>query len=240
NVASTLDGRNVYLSRKALGEELARLETVPIDEDTVVVPVPDTSKAAADAMAYALKIPCVEGLIRNRYSGRTFIEGARSRVQKANAKYTPLREVLEGKRVLLVEDSIVRGTTLKALVDRVRQLGKPREVHVRVACPPIISPCFYGIDMSTIGELFAPPYVRDGRLTEAAEAQMAGVFGADSLRYLPVESVSRAIGLPAESLCQACITGEYPTLCGRRLAEHARRHFESGAEGRCYEIVGRD
>ena len=76
---STLDGRSVYLTRKALGEELARLETVPIDEDTVIVPVPDTSKAAADAMAYALKVPCVEGLIRNRYSGRTFIEGGRDR-----------------------------------------------------------------------------------------------------------------------------------------------------------------
>ena len=93
---------------QALGEELARLETVPIDEDTVVVPVPDTSKAAADAMAYALKVPCVEGLIRNRYSGRTFIEGSANRRRKAETKYTPLREVLEGKRVLLVEDSIVR------------------------------------------------------------------------------------------------------------------------------------
>ena len=108
NVASTLDERSVYLARKALGEELARLETVPIDEDTVVVPVPDTSKAAADAMAYALKVPCVEGLIRNRYSGRTFIEGSGNRRRKAETKYTPLREVLEGKRVLLVEDSIVR------------------------------------------------------------------------------------------------------------------------------------
>ncbi len=239
NVASTLDGRNVYLARKALGEELARLETVPIDEHSVVVPVPDTSKAAADAMAYALKIPSVEGLIRNRYSGRTFIEGARSRTQKANTKYTPLREVLEGKRVFLVEDSIVRGTTLRALLERVRQLGRPREIHVRVACPPIISPCFYGIDMSTLGELFAPPFLQDGRLTPEAEAKMADVFGADSLRYLPVESVARAIGLPAESLCRACITGEYPTLCGRRLAEQAREHFESGREGRCYEIVGR-
>ena len=116
NVASTLDGRSVYLARKALGEELARLETVPIDDNTVVVPVPDTSKAAADAMAYALKIPCVEGLIRNRYSGRTFIEGGGNRRRKAETKYTPLREVLEGKRVLLVEDSIVRATTLQVLV----------------------------------------------------------------------------------------------------------------------------
>ena len=239
NVASTLDGRNVYLSRKALGEELARLETVPIDENTVVVPVPDTSKAAADALAYALKIPCVEGLIRNRYAGRTFIEGARNRAHKVNTKFTPLREVLEGKRVLMVEDSIVRGTTLKALVDRVRHLGQPSEIHVRVACPPIISPCFYGIDMSTIGELFAPAFLEEGRLTTEAEMRMAEAFGADSLRYLPVASVSKAIGLPADTLCQACITGEYPTLCGRRLAESAREHYESGAEGRCYEIVGR-
>ena len=168
NVASTLDGRSVYLARKALGEELARLETVPIDDDTVVVPVPDTSKAAADAMAYALKVPCVEGLIRNRYSGRTFIEGGGDRKRKAETKYTPLREVLEGKRVLLVEDSIVRATTLHVLLQRMRQLGQPREIHVRVACPPIISPCFYGIDMSTIGELFAPKFLA-GRADDARD-----------------------------------------------------------------------
>ena len=92
-------------------------------------------------------------MIRNRYSGRTFIEGSANRRRKAETKYTPLREVLEGKRVLLVEDSIVRGTTLHALLSRIRQYGLPREVHVRVACPPIISPCFYGIDMSTVSEL---------------------------------------------------------------------------------------
>ena len=111
NVASTLDGRSVYLSRTALGEELARLEMksgrVPLDEDTIVVPVPDTSKAAADAMAHKLGIPSREGLIRNRYSGRTFIEGGSGRRKKAETKYTPLREVLEGKRIFLVEDSIV-------------------------------------------------------------------------------------------------------------------------------------
>ena len=162
-MASTLDGRSVYLARKALGEELARLETVPIDEDTVVVPVPDTSKAAADAMAYQLKVPCVEGLIRNRYSGRTFIEGSGDRKAKAETKYTPLREVLEGKRVLLVEDSIVRSTTMKVLLERIRRLGQPKEIHVRVACPPIVSPCFYGIDMSTFSELFAPQFLQGRR-----------------------------------------------------------------------------
>ena len=120
NVASTMDERSVYLTRKNLGEELARLETVPIDADTIVVPVPDTSKAAADAMAYKLRVPSLEGLIRNRYTGRTFIEGTDSRRQKAETKYTPLREVLVGKRVLLVEDSIVRSTTMKVLINRIR------------------------------------------------------------------------------------------------------------------------
>src|SRR5690606_15693595 len=107
NVASNMDGRSVYIARKTLGEELARLEDISIDADTVVVPVPDTSKCAADAMAFQLNVPSVEGLIRNRYTGRTFIEGGAGRKDKAAAKYTPLREVLEGKRVLLVEDSIV-------------------------------------------------------------------------------------------------------------------------------------
>ena len=156
NVASTLDDRSVYLARKSLGEELARLETVPIDDDTIVVPVPDTSKAAADAMAYQLGVPSVEGLIRNRYAGRTFIEGGAGREAKAEAKYTPLREVLEGKRVLLVEDSIVRSTTMRVLLRRIRELGRAKEIHVRVACPPIIAPCFYGIDMSTDSRAVRP------------------------------------------------------------------------------------
>ncbi|MHC4405196.1 MAG: amidophosphoribosyltransferase, partial [Planctomycetota bacterium] len=235
NVASTMDGRSVYMARKALGEELARQETVPLDEDTIVVPVPDTSKAAADSMAYKLKVPCLEGLIRNRYSGRTFIEGSHSRKQRAGAKYTPLREVLEGKRVLLVEDSIVRATTLRVLVQRIRKLGAPREIHVRVACPPIIAPCFYGIDMSTIRELFAPKYLQGGRLVPESEARMAEHFGADSLRYLPVESIARAIGLDADQLCQACITGKYPTPCGQELYQIAVDRDRTDVEGRTYE-----
>jgi amidophosphoribosyltransferase len=238
NVASTLDGRSVYLSRKALGEELARLETVPIDKHTVVVPVPDTSKAAADAMAYKLQIPCVEGLIRNRYSGRTFIEGRTDRKRKAETKYTPLREVLEGKRVLLVEDSIVRSTTMKVLLERMRRLGQPREIHVRVACPPIISPCFYGIDMSTVGELFAPRFLQGGPLSAEIEAQMAEHLGADSLRYLPVESIARAIGFHADELCRACITGNYPTPCGQKLARLAMENFRKQIAGRTYDVVG--
>ena len=235
NVASVIDGRSVYLARKNLGAELARQERelgdVTIDEDTVVVPVPDTSKAAADSMAYSLKIPSVEGLIRNRYSGRTFIENGWYRSKKAETKYTPLRDVLEGKKVFLVEDSIVRSTTMRVLLQRIRELGHAREIHVRVACPPIVAPCFYGVDMSTYTELFIPQYmkgmpIKEWDVTREIEDRMAADLGADSLRYLPVDSVSRAIGLPPEHLCQACITGEYPTLWGKKLSQEAFKDYQ--------------
>jgi amidophosphoribosyltransferase len=229
NVASSMDGRSVYLARKTLGEELARLETIPIDEDTIVVPVPDTSKCAADAMAYRLGVPSAEGLIRNRYTGRTFIEGNDSRVSKAAAKYTPLREVLEGKRVILVEDSIVRSTTMRVLISRMRKVGKAKEIHVRVACPPITSPCFYGIDMSTISELFAPRFMREDKPAEEIYSEMARELGADSLRYLPIESIARAVDRPAEELCRACITGRYPTPHGQQLYQIALANAQAGA-----------
>jgi amidophosphoribosyltransferase len=219
NVASTLDDRSVYLSRSELGKELARLETIPLDPDTIVVPVPDTAKAAADAMAFALKIPSVEGLMRNRYVGRTFIEGTADRAAKARLKYTPLPEVLKGKRVLLVEDSIVRSTTMRALVHEIRDRGGAREIHLRVACPPIIAPCYYGIDMSSRDELFATRFadLPDGGVSPEAQQEMARELGADSLRYLPVEAIARSVTLSPERLCRACITGHYPTDTGDQL-----------------------
>ena len=241
NVASTLDERSVYLSRKALGEELARLEladnSVPLDENTLVVPVPDTSKAAADAMAYHLNLPSVEGLIRNRYVGRTFIEGSTGRKQKAEAKYTPLPEVLRGKRVFLVEDSIVRSTTMRVLLERIRKLGGASEIHVRVACPPILAPCFYGIDMSRITELFAPRFLKDTSLNAESQAKMAQSLGADSLRYLPIDSVARAIGLQSNQLCQACITGNYPTPGGQHLYQIAVANSQSDNQSRTYDTA---
>jgi amidophosphoribosyltransferase len=242
NVASTLDDRSVYLSRTELGEELARLERldgrVTIDEDTIVVPVPDTSKAAADAMAHRLGIPSREGLIRNRYSGRTFIEGGSNRRKKAETKYTPLREVMNGKRVFLVEDSIVRSTTMRVLLNRIRTLGGAKEIHVRVACPPIVAPCFYGIDMSTVDELFAPRMMKGRPLNDEVQAEMAAALGADSLRYLPVESIARSIHKRPDELCQACITGKYPTECGQRLYQIALENVgkEATANGRTYEV----
>lgn len=226
NVASTLDEKSVYMVRTALGEALAKIEqeeaSVPIDDDTIVVPVPDTSKAAADSMAFHLGVPVREGLIRNRYSGRTFIEGPNGRVNAVRRKYTPLRQVLEGKRVFLVEDSIVRSTTLRVLLKRIRDVGGAKEIHVRVACPPIVAPCFYGIDMSTIDELFAPKFLPEGKyLNVEGQAAMAADLTADSLRYLPVTAIAEAIGKHAGQLCQACISGEYPTATGQRLYQLA-------------------
>jgi len=239
NVASTLDDRSVYQTRCSLGEELAHIERergeIVLDDDTIVVPVPDTSKAAADAMAFELGIPSREGLIRNRYSGRTFIEGAGGRVRKVQAKYTPLREVLEGKRVILVEDSIVRSTTMRVLIDRIRDAGGASEIHVRVACPPIIAPCFYGIDMSTVDELFAPAFLKGRELNDQVQKEMAEELGADSLRYLPVTSVARATSFDSDQLCQACITGEYPTPHGQQLYQIALSKSGKGDVSRTYE-----
>jgi amidophosphoribosyltransferase len=239
NVASTLDGRSVYLTRAALGQELARqereLNRVPLDRDTIVVPVPDTGKAAADAMAFALGIPSVEGLIRNRYIGRTFIEG-QNRAERVQLKYTPLREVLAGKRVLLIEDTIVRSTTMKTLLSDLRERGGAREIHVRVACPPIVAPCFYGIDMSTMRELFAPRFMHGPQITEAEQDAMAEALGADSLFYLPVEAVARCIGLGENKLCRGCITGEYPTATGERLYQISLRTRHASSNGRTYEL----
>ncbi len=220
NAGSTFDDAGVYLSRKRLGEELAKRESLKIDEDVIVVPVPDTAKAAADSMAFQLKVPSLEGLIRNRYIGRTFIEG-NNRADKVRMKYTPLPEVMEGKRILLVDDSIVRATTLKELLALLKDRGRAKEIHVRIACPPIISPCFYGIDMSTVGELFAPGFMAGNVITPEEEQAMADAIGATSLRYLPVEALANCVGLPGESLCQACVNTIYPTPAGERMYQLA-------------------
>ncbi len=240
NVASTLDDCSVYLTRASLGRELAKHEPVPRGEDLIVVPVPDTAKAAADAMAFELGVPSVEGLMRNRYVGRTFIEGTADRDAKVRAKYTPLPEVMSGKRVLLVEDSIVRSTTMRALVREIVQRGGAREVHLRVACPPIIAPCYYGIDMSTRDELIAPKFadLPGGLLSEEAQQRLGQELGATSLRYLPVEAIARALKLSEDRLCLACVTGHYPTPTGQRLYEidGQPRGIDCGTNrGRAYE-----
>ena len=237
NVASQIDGASVYHSRARAGQRLAAVEDQAMDGDCIVVPVPDTAKAAADAFAFDIGVPCMEGIIRNRYVGRTFIQPNALRGNSASSKYTSLPSVLQGKRVFLVEDSIVRSTTLKTLAGQVRSSGAA-EVHVRVACPPIIAPCFYGIDMSTLDELFAPSFIKGryrGRLTKAALAAMARALGVDSLRYLEVDDLPQAIDCDSESLCLGCVSGRYPTAWGDKLMRRARRNKRQGIKGRTYE-----
>jgi len=238
NVSSVLDGKSVYITRTNLGKELAKLETETMTSDHIVVPVPDTAKAAGDAYAYELGIPSMEGLIRNRFVGRTFIEGSK-REDKVGNKYTVIKEILKGKKVLLVDDSIVRGTTSKQIVKFLKEIGGAEEVHVRVTCPPIKAPCFYGIDMSTIGELLLPHYERPidpEKISEKTCAKIAKDMGADSLIYQTIPGLIKSIGLPKNDLCLACLTGKYPTPCGRTTYCKALKDFKSGKKGkRSYE-----
>ena len=238
NVGSTIAETSVYVARARAGRRLAKIETEKPDGSCIVVPVPDTAKAAGDAFAYELGMPSVEGLIRNRYMGRTFIEPNSTRGRRAKAKYTPLPAVLAGKRVFLVEDSIVRSTTLATLAKQIRERGRAAEIHVRVACPPIVAPCFYGIDMSTLGELFAPKFVPrgyGGAPSRAMTARMAKTLGIDSLRYLPVCELAAICGIDGRRLCTACVTGKYPTKSGNALLRLARRNLRQGRAGRTYE-----
>ena len=238
NVASEIDGTSVYLARAKSGELLANMEDQQLDDSCVVVPVPDTAKAAADAYAYKLHIPCVEGLIRNRYIGRTFIQPSYARKRSARGKYTPLTSVLKNKRVFLVEDSIVRSTTLKSLASRLREEGQAREIHVRVACPPIVAPCFYGIDMSTLGELFAPRFLNRryaGKPSKLVQDKMAKELGIDTLKYLNVSDLSQCLSIPGEDLCTGCVMGKYPTPWGEKLMQMARKCFSAPRKGRTYE-----
>ena len=156
NVASTLDDRSVYLSRSALGKDWPGSKTSHSTAIPSLSPCLIPRRPPPTPWPSPFGVPSVEGLMRNRYVGRTFIEGTADRAAKAKLKYTPLPEVLSGKRVLLVEDSIVRSTTMRALVHEIRDRGGAREIHLRVACPPIIAPCFYGIDMSRKPS-FSPP-----------------------------------------------------------------------------------
>jgi len=238
NVASSIDGSSVYLTRARSGQRLAAMEDQKTDESCIVVSVPDTAKAAADAYAFRLGIPSVEGLIRNRYIARTFIQPAGIRGRSARGKYSPLPAVLGGKRVFLVEDSIVRSTTLRELVSRIRTEGKAKEIHVRVACPPIVAPCFYGIDMSTLGELFAPRYIKgryDGVPSAPVLAKMARALKVDSLRYLTVGDLAGCLQMKEDGLCTGCVTGKYPSKWGNLLMRRAKRHLAAGRKGRTYE-----
>lgn len=236
NVASEIDDLSVYQSRARAGKRLAEFEDQPVDKNCIVVPVPDTAKAAA-AFAYHIGVPCMEGVIRNRYVGRTFIQPRVMRGKNAKSKYTSLPSVLGGKRIFLVEDSVVRSLTLQTLAHQLREIGGVAEVHVRVACPPIVAPCFYGIDMSTLDELFAPTYFSaryTGTPTPQTLQKMARTLKIDSLRYLPVPELAPSIGCENDTLCKGCVTSKYPTIWGNKLIRLARKNVKEGTTGRTY------
>jgi amidophosphoribosyltransferase len=195
---SRLEGRVVQQARGRMGEILWR--EAPVDADLVIT-VPDSGNPAAGGFARASGIPQDDGLIKNRYVARTFIQpGQELRKRGLRMKFNPLPEIVAGKRVVVVDDSIVRGNTTRQIVAMLKDAGA-KEVHLRISAPPIRHPCHYGIDMSTREEMIA-----HGRSVE----EIAAELGANSLAYLSMEGVYEAIGVPAESHCDACFTGNYP------------------------------
>ncbi|MEZ0239339.1 MAG: amidophosphoribosyltransferase [Chloroflexota bacterium] len=195
---SYMEGRNLYEVRRRMGMELAREHAAEAD---LVMPVPDTGAPAAAGYAEASGIPYREGLVRNRYTGRTFIQPSQTlRHRGVTLKLNPLREVVRGKRLTVVDDSIVRGTTTQQIVALLRKAGAA-EVHVRISAPPIYHPCFYGIDTQIATELIAA--------TSSVE-EIRSFIGADSLGYLSIQGVLAALDLPYDRFCFACFDGRYP------------------------------
>jgi len=207
---SIIEGQQVYDVRMRLGENLADTFDCKVD---VIIPVPDTARPAAEGASRAIGVPTAEGLIKNRYIYRTFIMPEQiSRETAMKAKLNPLKSVIKDKRIMLIDDSIVRGTTLRGIVNMIRRAGA-REVHVGVTCPPIISPCFYGIDIATHRELIAA--------TNSVE-EIRKLLGSDSLYYQTPDGLVDAIGIGRKNLCLACITGKYPTPKAQELATSMR------------------
>jgi amidophosphoribosyltransferase len=217
---SVINGRLLYPARQAMGAGLAEEHAVDAD---LVMGVPDSATAAGIGYAQKSGIPLAEGLIKNRYVGRTFIEpDQRIRDLGVKLKFNPLPQMLDGKRVVVVDDSIVRGTTTPQVVKLLRRAGA-REVHMRICAPPLRYPCFFGVDMATRWELIAAqksiPEVRD-------------FIGADSLGYLSIDGLIKAVALPKDIFCLACFTGDYPIPVQLEMAKLALETTPPGHHGR--------
>ena len=211
---SNIFGRNVYPLRKSMGKELFREAPVKAD---YVIPVPDSGVPAALGFAQASGIPFEYGLIRNHYIGRTFIEPKQSiRDFGVKIKLNPNSDLLNGKSIVVVDDSIVRGTTSRKLVKMLRQAGA-REVHMRISAPPITAPCFYGVDTPEKEHLIA---------ARSTVEQIAEYLQVDSLAYLSLEGLYRAVGSSPGKLCDACFTGKYPIGVGERSEYRQTELFE--------------
>lgn len=207
-------GQNVHVVRKKLGEALANEQSAKAD---IVIPIPDSGNSAALGYAKGSGIPFEMGITRNHYIGRTFIQPSEFiRDFGVKIKLNPIRKILEGKKVVLVDDSIVRGTTSRSRIRTIREAGAT-EVHMRVSCPPHRYPCVYGIDFPSQGELIAANY---------SVPEIASFLRADSLGYLSVEGMLESTGIAKEKLCRACFTGEYPVAfeeSGKYVTEKRRK-----------------
>ena len=195
---SRMEGVVLQQARGRMGEILWR--EAPVEAD-LVISVPDSGTPAAAGFARASGLPRDDGLIKNRYVARTFIQpGQELRKHGLRLKFNPLPEIVAGQRLVVVDDSIVRGNTTRQIIGMLREAGA-KEIHLRISAPPIRNPCHYGVDMSTREEMIA-----HGRTVE----EIADELDADSLAYLSMEGVYEAIGTPAEDHCDACFTGRYP------------------------------
>lgn len=193
-----MDGRLNQEVRENIGKVLAKEAPAAVD---IVVPVPDSGRSHAQGYAAALGLPYQEGLMKNRYVHRTFIMPTQAaREINVRLKLNPMKHVLEGKRIVLMDDSIVRGTTMKRIVQMCRDAGA-KEVHVRIGCPPIVAPCYLGIDMNSRDQLVAA--------TKSVK-DIEKMIGADSLAYVSHQGLYTALGFPEDELCTGCITGKYP------------------------------
>ena len=215
---SIMDGQLVHSARQQLGAQLAKEHPVEAD---LVIGIPDSSTAAAVGYAQESGIPYSEGLIKNRYVGRTFIEPEqRLRDLGVRQKFNPLVEVIQGKRLVVVDDSIVRGTTTPHVVNLLRK-GGAKEVHMRVCAPPIKHPCFMGVDMASRDELLAANNTLE---------QIREIVGADSLGYLTVEGLMKVVGGTNDGFCDACFTGNYPVPIQLELSKFALEHTGPAAD----------
>ncbi len=206
---SNIFGHNVYLTRKRLGNVLARECRYACD---FVMPIPDSGVYAAIGFAEQSKLPFEIGMIRNHYVGRTFIQPSQFiRDFRVKVKLNPIKDSLENKRIVIVEDSIVRGTTSRARVKTLKEAGA-KELHMCVSCPPLVSPCFYGIDFPTKKELIA---------CRRTVESIRDFIGLDSLTYLSLEGMLKAMPVPQEELCTACFTGKYPTILPKKISKTA-------------------
>jgi len=195
---SIIDGRLVYPTRLAMGANLAK--EYPVEAD-IAMGIPDTATVAGIGYSQQSGIRYSEGLLKNRYVGRTFIApDQRIRDLGVKLKFNPMKQMIDGKRLAVVDDSIVRGTTTPGVVGLLRKSGA-KEIHMRICIPPIKYPCFFGVDMATRGELIS---------ARKSVEEIRQFIGADSLGYISVDGLYNAIGLPKDHFCTACFTGDYP------------------------------